>query len=832
MKELVRNGRVAPTTFGAVGIAGSPTGEHEGKRRRFTADVLAILAILAASLLLTWRTLLRHEVMYPADIVQLYEPWQPPSVSADAQNHYLSDVVRAFNPERQFAAAELRNGRLPLWNPRMGLGYPVLAGQESIWTWSLPLYVAFEYWTARALELYGTLVLAAVLAYAFLRHLGLRTISALLGAFVASLGYQFVQHLLTGHLVQPLLLIPAVLYSLDRWRSARSARWLVGAAVLLGGAYLAASLQGMVYATLLVGLDMLWFAWKRARSLGVRPGVRHLLAEAIPVIGIALIVAALRILPTLELLKHNERAIGRPLSAWAEATGRRLLGLPVIAVGAVAPGLLGDHRSIDLTKALGDFGIRATITGQEFKPYIGIIALVLAMFAVRSRTHRPIIERFLFLLLAPLVLALISPLTLLLYYPRVLAVSPLPLAVLSAVGLEVALREESRPRLAVWARRLAIAVACGLLFGSAASIFVATHRTTLALRVRAQVERRLIDSDHPGPREYQLAKADRLVDSLAFPSRAVLLPLFFGGLVAAGLAGLGRISRQRASLTLAGALVAASVADMTLLDAAFLPLLPRSAAERELPVFGFLRREPAGTRITTLGASRSERLFLPANIPSAHGIDDARVYESLVPSPALPRGDSLGRLSAVTHVVTPITDTLAGARLVYQGEVRVFRTYGSVPRTYAVYDVVGVSTSAEVPTALRAGGFDPLHTVVRVGPTHSAARDCEAPSLTSLDRTPTEIHVRADLACDGVVVRVDRAYPGWRVWMDGRPASLAVANNGLLAVAAGQGVHDITFQYSPASVKAGLLLTGASLVVGLACILFPVNWGSWRQKRR
>ena len=76
----------------------------------------------------------------------------------------------------------------------------------------------------------------------------------------------------------------------------------------------------------------------------------------------------------------------------------------------------------------------------------------------------------------------------------------------------------------------------------------------------------------------------------------------------------------------------------------------------------------------------------------------------------------------------------------------------------------------------------------------------------------------------GYLVSTDAWYPGWKAYVDGRPATLHRANLAFRAVSVPAGRHTVAFRYEPRSVRVGLALTAlagciiAGMLVGTAVV--------------
>jgi len=77
---------------------------------------------------------------------------------------------------------------------------------------------------------------------------------------------------------------------------------------------------------------------------------------------------------------------------------------------------------------------------------------------------------------------------------------------------------------------------------------------------------------------------------------------------------------------------------------------------------------------------------------------------------------------------------------------------------------------------------------------------------------PERVVVEAEAAGDSLLVLSDSHYPGWQATVDGEPAQLLRANGLYRAVRLDQGRHRVVFEYAPASLRAGALLSSASLL--------------------
>jgi uncharacterized membrane protein YfhO len=82
-------------------------------------------------------------------------------------------------------------------------------------------------------------------------------------------------------------------------------------------------------------------------------------------------------------------------------------------------------------------------------------------------------------------------------------------------------------------------------------------------------------------------------------------------------------------------------------------------------------------------------------------------------------------------------------------------------------------------------------------------------------RSPTRVTLEATASSEGFLVLGETWAPGWRAWVDGRPAPVLRANVIHRAVKLPPGHHRVEFRYLPAAFRLGLYGTAAALAAVL-----------------
>lgn len=396
-------------------------------------------ALLAAGTLL-FLSLGMHRGLLLSDAVRgHFWPWTPsagrPELAPSAS--VLSDPVWQFVPWAELARAELRSGRLPLWNPHQEAGQPLLGNGQSalgsplLWpALALPLFPGWN------LSLLMRLLVAAAGGWALARDDGRSRSAALLAAAVCSLSGPFVAwlehpHTLTAAAVPWLLLAVRRAARGGGGRAAGTVA-VATAVVLAGGHHETALMAAFLAAAVLV-----------AESATPARGAR---AAAGALLGAGL--AAPLLLPFLEYLLAS--------AAWTGAD-RHVTPLP-----------LHDLLRFVKTALPGSHPI-------EGAAYVSLAVLPLAALGTwagrRERVVRALALASLLLLLAaydgPVSRVLCSASTV--RWSRTLLLLPIPLALLAARGLDALLHRAARTAArAAPALAFAIAAGCGAELLSAA----------------------------------------------------------------------------------------------------------------------------------------------------------------------------------------------------------------------------------------------------------------------------------------------------------------------------------------------------------------------------
>lgn len=681
------------------------------------------------------------------------------------------DLAEQVLPWFHVQAQEWHAGRFPLWDPYLWTGQP-LFGQAQPGTayplnwilFLLPLENGHIAGWALAWYFVAIHLMAAGFCYLFCRSLGRSRTAGLAGGLIFSLS-GFLGNTAWPQMMNGAVWIPLVfLFQLRASRGRRAAANAALSGMFLGVAFLSGHHQIPIFtAVASVGV---WI-YLLARN-------RRLLVPAAAALLFAGLSGAMQTLPAYEY--------GRLAKRWVSAPEAITWNQPVP---------YSVHAYYDL-KAFSLFGIVFPGVKAHFDPFLGVVAFSLALFAVTALWRDARVR-----LLAALAGAAI------LY-----ALGHNSVFQGALYGLIPELDKARSPSSVV------------VLFQFAAAALATFGIDRLAASWTARGTWILAGF---GALTLAIAEAVIFANKLTFPADdRVILTAVIALLAAALFAAWRRhaLASTQAHVLLVLLLLLElgntgqySLADRS--DRGQMQWLDKIHGNADIA--GYLRKQPGFQR-----AEVAQDAFA-ANWGAFHGVEmhggkSASVTTNVLESEFF--GLTGRRMYGVAYTIATAPQPDAGDE-VFSGAsgMKVYRR-DAFPRAWAVHELVRVPNITEGNILV---GRDPesfRRKAHIVGPP-PPVQTCAAPDTVQLiEHAPDRLAIRADMACDGMVVLSDTAYPGWRARVDHRPAEIHEVNGAMRGVAVPRGAHTITMRYRPVSVYLGAALT-------LLGILGALGWGCY-----
>jgi hypothetical protein len=789
--------------------------------RRFSRLAIVLAGIVAGQLLLYGPSLMGRKVLLPLNFLAfpncyLADTLQTPN---SYQDPVPSDLVLVFEPDRRFAIREFAAGRFPLWTPAKYGGVPFTFSKYS------PFFLFTCLAASPVILAWGQLLAALVAgtgAYLFCRRV--LPVSFWPATFVAwcypmTGFFVFWQG---GHTCAPVCWLPWLLLAVDR--TVRGNLIAPAALALVTGLVLVSGQIDMAALVLLVsGLFALW----RLREVHGPRIVCGSTGKAILALilgwGLGFLLAAPQVLPVMEYAKTGSRMSER-FNGLQERPPVGLAALPHV----VLPDMYGSSQ-------IGSLPLFPE--GQQNLPessaaaYAGVLATLLAApLAWCSRRHRSL--NLFWALLAVLGLSwclnlpgvvdfLSLPGVNMLSYNRLVFATAFAILALTATGLETLLNGECRWRRGFW---LPVAVLAGLCFWCVYRAEVLPEPLATRLQTMIQTGQEVFwVKDIAGVRQAQAWFTFHYKMSAAWCGAGLAVWLVFR---------FGRLSRQ---------IVAFVIGILLLGDLLWFSHGRNYQCDPALyyPEIPALRAVAGAAPGRVMGYN-----CFPANLAEAVGLSDVRGYDSVDPDGwvsllAIAADEqSLKPVYAATQWLTPrteITETntaqlppildMLGVRyVIFRGsppqgvkptfqspDYWVLENNSALPRAFVPQRVEVVPDDVERLGQLARPEFNPRETAYVETPV-DLPPECRG-AVNIKNEIPTRIVIAAQMETPGLLVLADLWDPGWRAWLDGKPAPILRTDHALRGVVLPAGSSTVEFRYASATVACAFLLAAGALVI-------------------
>ena len=752
-------------------------------------------------LVLVYPAVLGGKVLAPEDLLMFRPPFaalRPPTL-LHPSNFLLQDAVEVFHPDLEWVRGMIRAGHLPLWDPNIFAGEPLLATQQTAMFFpTTVLAYVLPFWSSLGIIIVLKIAFAAWGTWLVCRARGMRAASGWLAATSYAFGMYFVIWL-DHPQTNVWLLLPWLVLAVRRTARRGDLRG-VG---LLGAAVGLMLLGGHPESVFIVGLFVIAFAAHElvGRDAAAEPAGRRR-AVFLRLLAGTLLGAVCGLVVLAPFVEQLGQSVG------AARGGSNLPSSSLLSL--FLPDFWGrpDHG----------FSGNGPVNYAERTIYIGALPLLLAFAGLyRSRLR----EQWFFVAVS------VAALILAIHLPGLGGLPRLP--VLDDVALSRAL--------VVVSFALAMLAAYGLeafLDGDAA------HRRRMleiaGLIALVPVALALVHGGILGG----LPRFDDLAPSLWGHSAnlgqteadAVTRWIVTAGAGLALLAALGRGRRQGLVIV---ALVAWCTIDLLALDHGYQPAVSQAIADPPAtPSIVQARAAQGHARVAGLGQ------YLVANVSERYGLRDVRGHE-LPPNrrflslfnglhglnPLLSNrytGILLNDFAVRIYMVGPTHSPSAPQLQFLSGgaDGAIYENTTALPRAYLASTWQPVvsrvkalrATLRTPPSRLR---FDPVIETKAV-PATPAPVATRAATVTFRDDGADEVKLAVNSTTGGYLVLLDSYYPGWKATVDGRPASIEAANEAFRAVAVSPGAHVVDFRYRPATVFLG----GPASIVGWLTVLLAI----------
>lgn len=270
--------------------------------KKYWPGLLLFLIIAIFYYPLWWQ----RKLIGPFDfLVNWYHPyksldwsWSSSLYSAYLQfkTYLMSDVVAVVLPLKYFAINSLKNWQIPLWNPYLLSGAPLLATTQAgvfnpfnLWFLLLGFKNGFNPYIVTQT------ILATGFMYLFLRSIKLEKVYAVLGAITYSLSGYFIVWLPWGTLGYAYLYLPLTLFLINRYTQTQRLGYFFGSALALALSFY----SGHIQTTVSISLAIYFYCFFQKIKL------KTIFLHGLTVFGLS----APQLLPTAQLMQLSARQL-------------------------------------------------------------------------------------------------------------------------------------------------------------------------------------------------------------------------------------------------------------------------------------------------------------------------------------------------------------------------------------------------------------------------------------------------------------------------------------------------------------------------------------------
>jgi len=741
---------------------------------------LAILLIV----IFFWKFFVKNQIPIPADLlVSTYYPWSDNFWGVAAYNPITSDSISFIYPMRTLAVNLIKSGQLPLWNPYLFTGAPLLANfQSASYSPTNLVYLFFDNYNGWALQVILQHLLGFVFTYLLLRHWKLSKFASTFGGLVfAFSGFSLLWSVWNSHTLTTAF-IPLVVLFADRWLEKNKARDGLGISISLALQIFSGYPQIVFYTFIALGSLLLIKTWKKQIF------VKIFKLSLFILLGFA--ISSVQLLPGLELLNLSQRSGEFIPIKWAFLTWQEVITF-------IAPDFFGNHTTMNY------WGSKNYLASGGF---IGVTCLVLALFTLIN-LRKKIEVKFLILVgLFSLLLAFPTPVGLLVWKSglfgakagisfRSLSLFAFSISLLSAFGIEE-LRKNSKKHSLRYA--LLIPLSTILLFGIVTSYFF-----------------------------YSSNFQDKYFVAL----KGLVLPFAIFVLLFLTL----KLKWLR-KIRFVGLLLLV-LAELFLFGWKFIPFSSKEYIYPDVPAIEFLNDQKKPFRVTNVGDN-----VMPVNLGMPYGLEFPGGYDAMYPTKiakyisVLNSGDAgsnpQDRYAIVSNFSSPMFDLLNTKYILAKSDYEydqkkfekiyedkntiVLENKDVLPRAFMVYDWDVLNNENDILKKMLSKNF-PFDQKIILNKEVDFEKEKTGKSEINYDRD--KITVVTDKP--GFLFVSDSYYPGWKAYVDKTETEIYEADYAFRAVYVPSGEHVVSFKYYPQSFSNGVLVSLLSviLVVFLGIIL-------------
>ena len=723
-------------------------------------------------------------------LVTFFAPWNA-SFAMPVKNNAMPDVISQIYPWKMLTIETWKNGQIPLWNPYSFSGTAHAANyQSAVFSPFNILFFLLPFIHAWSMTVLLQPVLAGLFMFMFLKSLGCRNSSSLIG----SIGFMFSGFLVCwmayGTIGYALLFLPLILVGIKKTYASKSLFGYMLIPLGIALSFLSGHFQISFY---VLGLSVAYALYE-----GIQTKAKKKIVLVLILVVLGLFVAAPQLLLTLEAFAKSTRGLEREIRE-------------VIPWNYLITFFSPDFYGNPVTR--NDwFGHYAEWTG-----FVGVVPFILAIFAACFSSKK---EKLFFIcvFVVSILLSYAGPVSSLLYVlkipvlstsaaSRIISLAGFSLAVLAAFGMDE-----------VWERLKSQKIKSFVLFGVSTVLLFSFIWIILIIGKTLPVEKVLV------------AKRNFVLPSL----------LAFAVVVSVCITTLKNIPKALTRVILIF-IIAIAIFDGYRFSSKWMPFDEQEYVYPQSKVLTFLR--------STIGINRvfggiGGEVGTTYAIPLIEGYDalyQGRYGEYINASSngiISPAGRSVVpfdkhglfaketlQILGVRYILHRISDgrniwafpfweyPAEDMKSIYRDEhYEVFENVKAYPRAFLASSFLVAANPTDEIDLLFDKNVDRRETIIlekepQVKPSSGEGQ------AEILIYSPMHIRIRTDSSIPKLLFLSDTYDPGWKASVDGKTAEVLRADYDFRAVALPSGTHIVEFRYQPVLFRVGIFIAAAAIIL-------------------
>lgn len=740
------------------------------------------------------------------------------------------DEQASFYHYRAFGFDSLKKGHIPMWNPYIYSGTPYLAGFMAGLLY-LPnvIFLFLSYPLATNIVIVLHFLFAGFFIYLLCRYFKISLWPAVLAGIIYMLNGKIMGPLYAGHFmwIEQYAWIPLIFLLWHKALDRKSLRFCIWAGMASGIQFLAGQSQLWYYTLLVLIIYFFYVLWQDRKMVrSVREFLSRML-QPIIFLSFTVMTSAVVLFPLLEMSKEGLRSQGLPL-----IDAQSMSFPPWHLLMLLVPAFFGKSNA-------GTYWGPSSF--EELYFYIGMVPLLLLLYAVIFSRKQPMVRFFIWLTLSFLLVGMgrYLPFYTIFYHilplfnrfrapTRLLYISVFGMSILSAFGMEsllgnISFHKRKERHIFIWILVLLV------LSLAVVTVAVGWQKQRIYDFLQQSVSQ-MYNQGHGTvyPLSYYMNRLKHFFDTTPAALGTALIFLTLGIILI-----FYRLYRYKRISGWIMAAIGITLADLLINNAGLIPIKSLNVLAPSR-VARFYEKNPGMYRILAPPDLFPVNEGMVYHIYSCTGYDPVghlsnyERYFQAAQNSHQGYSSNLWRLMNLKFIFSRAALDKPSLKLVDKrvdkgGAYFIYENRLYLPRAMLLNEVIYAESNDSILDIIDSPDFEPDKTVVLQKSDDLGIKNSEGDfekDLSIEEYSIDRIKIKLYTSQPGVLFLSENYYSGWKAFLDGRRVKIYRANYTFQAVKVPVGKHTVTFICQPASFLIGSVISIMAIVIfGLSVLL-------------